>query len=108
MLRQLVIWGEVEVPPFDIRSYIDLITDFVGGRLSAGEFESRYLTKFTNDPSDDIGETFLILDRLFADVDEYNENPELRGVHGIDEFTLRERSKTALDQLKLLEKKGNG
>lgn len=58
--------------------YKELISKFVDREISASEFESCYLTLFKSDRSKVGGEKFNILDRLFADVDAFEADPELR------------------------------
>ena len=58
--------------------YKQLISKFVDREISASEFESCYLALFKSDRSKVGGEKFNILDRLFADVDAFEADPELR------------------------------
>lgn len=50
--------------------YAQLISSFIDRKISAREFESRYLKLFKNDQDQVRSREFDILDRLFADVDE--------------------------------------
>lgn len=80
--------------------YEPIIRQFVDGQLSAQNFESAFLTHFTNDRHQVIGEEFDVLDGLFADVDEYVSEPELREtVGGIDADELRARARSAYTRL---------
>jgi Bacterial self-protective colicin-like immunity len=58
--------------------YRQLISRFINREISAPEFESSYLALFKSDKSKVGGEKFNVLDRLFADVDAYEADPELR------------------------------
>jgi self-protective colicin-like immunity protein len=58
--------------------YKHLIFAFINREISAPEFESRYLTMFKSDKNKVSGEKFNVLDKLFADVDAYEADPELR------------------------------
>jgi Bacterial self-protective colicin-like immunity len=58
--------------------YKQLISRFVDGEISASEFEGCYLALFKSDTSKVGGEKFNILDKLFADVDAFEADPELR------------------------------
>ena len=58
--------------------YKPLISKFINKEISASEFESCYIALFKRDKSKVGGEKFDILDRLFADVDAYEADPELR------------------------------
>jgi hypothetical protein len=61
----------------DLVGYADLIDSFVSGALTGPQFESAYLQTFKNDPVRHGERAFLILDRLFSDVDEYFDDPDL-------------------------------
>lgn len=83
-----------------IAKYAGVITDFVKHKVSAEEFETRYLKLFKHDDDQVPGPEFDVLDRLFADVDDYVADPELRrAVRGIDEEELRTRAKAAYHRL---------
>ena len=82
-----------------IGPYLEMISDFVSGRISASEFEIAYLERFKNESSILPEQAFLILDGLFADVDAYCADPELRDADELDEEQLRDRCKLALEKL---------
>jgi hypothetical protein len=70
--------------------YAPLISSFIDRKISAQEFESRYLKLFKNDQDQIRSREFDILDRLFADVDEYTADPDLRKrAGGLDDEELR-------------------
>jgi len=79
----------------DISRYIRLIEEFVGGDISAPEFERRYLTLFKSDDSASPEPIFLILDRLFSDVDSYCSDPSIRDGEDLDDEALRECAEAA-------------
>ncbi len=85
----------------DLQFLIVLIRDFVEHRISADEFESRYLTAFkagTGDVADD--DIFETLDGLFADVDAYVADPTLRtDPEDLDEEQLRACAARVLEKL---------
>jgi Bacterial self-protective colicin-like immunity len=58
--------------------YKQLISKFIDREISASEFENSYLALFKSDRRKVAGEKFNILDRLFADVDAFEGDPELR------------------------------
>lgn len=58
--------------------YKQLILNFINQEISATEFEKSYLLLFKSDRSKVGGEKFNILDKLFADVDAFVDDPELR------------------------------
>ncbi|WP_082973438.1 colicin immunity domain-containing protein [Mycobacterium sp. E2327] len=81
--------------------YAPLIASFVDHQISAREFESRYLTLFKNDRDQVRSREFNILDRLFADVDEYTADPDLRRrVGGLDDQELRTCAREAYRKLR--------
>lgn len=81
--------------------YKRLISGFINNEISAPEFENRYLVLFKGDKSKVGGQKFDILDRLFADVDAYEADPELRKqVHGaIDDKELLSCARAAYQKL---------
>lgn len=74
----------------EIKEYIALIDAFVRGKIQPGIFEKEYLKLFKNDNirSD---EEFVILDKIFADVDAFCNEPELCDEDDIDEYELKQR-----------------
>jgi hypothetical protein len=82
---------------------VELIESFVEGRANAEEFERAYLTLFKNDATMWREPEFGVLDRLFADVDAFCADPELRDAGDLDEGQLRQRSEVALRGLKALQ-----
>lgn len=73
---------------------------FVIGEVSADEFEATYLSRFKDDPDQVVGDEFDILDALFADVDEYVSDPNLRkNTDGISGEELRDRAREAYARL---------
>jgi len=83
-----------------LQNYRDVIRRFVIGDISADEFETDYLTRFKDDPNQVIGEEFDILDRLFADVDDYVSDPTVReSAGGISGEELRARARDAYTRL---------
>lgn len=74
--------------------YRDLIRGFSIGELAPNTFQAEYLTRFKNDPDQVIGREFDVLDELFADADDYVEDPTLRAeTGGIDGDELRQRAR---------------
>lgn len=86
----------------EVLPYIHLISSFVEGKISANEFESQYLKLYKNDPTPWSEELFSVLDGLFADVDAFCPDPDLRDEGDLDEDQLRQRSAAALEKLRSL------
>lgn len=81
--------------------YRQVIFEFINGEMSPPEFERSYLSLFKSDTTKVGGEKFDILDKLFADVDAFVEDPELRDrVYGsIDSEELLDCAREAYRKL---------
>lgn len=86
----------------NLDSYINLISDFLSGKISAKCFECTYLKLFKEEKGERSELEFPILNALFLDVDEFCSDPELRDEHDIGEEELKNRCKIALEELKKL------
>lgn len=76
-----------------LNNYRELIRQFTSGQMSADSFAALYTTRFKSDPDQVVGDEFDVLDRLFADVDDYVGDPALRKeTRGIDGEELRART----------------
>jgi hypothetical protein len=89
-----------------LRPYVELLESFLQDRVDANAFERAYLDLFTEDETDWPENEFLVLDELFADVDAFCDDPDLRDPGDLDETQLRERVRVALDKLTVLERGG--
>ena len=81
------------------QKYSGMIEDLLEGRLTATEFETQYLLSFKQEPESLRDDIFLILDRLFGDVDAFCSDASLRGKDDLDEGQLRQRAREALAAL---------
>lgn len=88
---------------FKLKPYIELLENFLSGKITAHDFEGAYLDLFKNDATEWSEDEFAVLDELFADVDAFCEDPELRDERDLDENELRQKCGTALKKLKSLE-----
>lgn len=79
--------------------YVELLEEFVGSFVSALEFERRYLRLFKNEERVLPESLFRVLDGLFADVDAFCPDSELRDEHDLSEEQLRARCAEALGRL---------
>ena len=80
--------------------YQALISSFLSREISASQFERKYLDTFQSEQVS-LGESaFNILNKLFADVDAFCPDPELRDESDIDEDQLRARCSEAICKLK--------
>lgn len=79
--------------------YIHLMKSFIENKIDANEFERSYLLMFKNDTSSWAEAEYEDLNNLFAEVDAFCADPELRGENDIDEDQLREAVKTTLATL---------
>ena len=85
-----------------INSYIELLSEFLSGRMGVLDFQRAYLSKFKMETSRFDDSTFDLLDALFGDVDAYTsdqalltENPS----YYLDEDGLRNRVSQVLNDL---------
>lgn len=79
---------------------MNLISSFVKGEITTTDFESKYLALFKNDPALGPDEVFLVLNKLFTDVDAFCDNPDLRDEDDLNEEQLRQCSVDALEKLR--------
>ncbi len=84
------------------RPYTEMIRAFLDGRMSPREFSAAYFARFQDETDPFTEPEFQTLDRLFADLDAYCDDPDLRDEGDIDEDELRECSRRALDKLSAL------
>jgi hypothetical protein len=61
-----------------IAPYEDLLADFVAGRATVGDFQTRYLEAYLALDTDYDFEIFKVVDGFFAYVDSYVDDPALR------------------------------
>lgn len=90
---------EVGGDRYRVRPYVDLIDQFLSGGCSAIEFETEYLRVFTDDDAERPDKVFRVLDRLFAEVDAFVADPELRDEGDLDEEGLRAAASDARTRL---------
>ena len=83
------------MPSPQSQKYTDLIRSFLDGRMSAQEFEATYLAMFAAEPAFLPEGEFLILDKLFADVEAFVSDTTLIGPNDLDEQQLRAESEEA-------------
>jgi hypothetical protein len=92
----------------NIARYIELIESFQSGLIDAARFEREFLQLFKNDEAsvDYSAAAVDILDELFAAVDEYCSDPNLRSQlpKSLDEEELRLAANLASERLRKLPK----
>lgn len=79
--------------------YRNLLSSFVIGNISATEFESQYFSLYKNETTLFPDQQFLILDKLFADIDAFVADPDLRDEDDLDERELQNHCLIALQKL---------
>lgn len=79
--------------------YVTLIRQFLDHRMSAEDFERRYLDLFKNETAGMTVTEFSQLDRLFSAVDAFCPDPSLRSEGDLDEDQLREAAQSTLTAL---------
>jgi hypothetical protein len=81
--------------------YIELLAAFVEqGSLDVSTFEKRFLELFKGDETMFPDEEFLVLDKLFGDVDVFEADPGLRDEDHLDEHGLRASATATLMKLR--------
>ncbi len=83
------------MPAYERETYRHLIRCFLKQEMSADDFERHYLATFKTDNGERREEEFLILDRLFAEVDAYCGDASIRAEDDLDEQQLRECARGA-------------
>jgi hypothetical protein len=79
--------------------YVHLMKSFVENEIDASEFERRYLSLFKSDTNSWTEAEYESLNHLFAEVDAFCADPELRDENDIDEEQLKEATKMTLKRL---------
>lgn len=84
--------------------YLALLDAFASGQVPAPAFEEQYLARYKADPFLWSEPVFDVLDRLFADVDAYVADDDLRDAEDgdLDDAGLLAAARTALDRLRAL------
>jgi hypothetical protein len=85
-----------------INEYLSLIKAFISGAIKVLEFETKYLELFKSDECIREEAVFLVLDKLFSDVDIFCADPSIRKPNDLDEEGLIQAATYAYDQLKEL------
>lgn len=99
-------WWEQEKWTAGLAPYAILMRAFLENRLTGPEFELLYLDLFKSDGQIRPKEIFDVLDGLFADVDDYCPDEDLRKqVGGLDDAQLRERVRSAEERLEMTGRK---
>jgi Bacterial self-protective colicin-like immunity len=98
-------WWEHEKWPSDLVPYAILIRAFLEERLTSREFRALFFALFKSDEKSRPQAIFDILDGLFADIDSYVYDHDLRRrIGGLNEQQLRERVREAENRLAAISK----
>ncbi len=84
----------------NLDEYLNLIWEFITGTSTVSQFETKYLELFKSDETIRDEKIFLILDRLFSDIDVYDSDPTIRGPDGLDDEGLKKAAHSAYVKLK--------
>jgi hypothetical protein len=96
-------WWEEERWRRDLYEYVVILRAFLDDHLSGDEFELLYLALFKADSTDRPEPIYVVLETLFEEVDDYHPDERVRQeVGGIDQIELKNRARSALDQLQKL------
>ena len=79
--------------------YLHLMKSFVENKIDAKEFEGRYLSMFKSDTNSWTEAEYENLNSLFAEVDAFCADPQLRDENDIDEEQLKEATRMTLMKL---------
>lgn len=87
-----------------VAPYLALLDDFVSTGLTASAFEQQFLERYKADPFLWSEPVFAVLDRMFADVDAYVADDDLRDPDDgdLDDDALRACARAALESLRAL------
>ncbi|MBF6547026.1 colicin immunity domain-containing protein [Nocardia brasiliensis] len=86
--------------PQGLARYEDILRRFISGEIDAPRFESEYLTAFKSENTRFGPPVFDVLDALFADVDDYVADAQLRAeAGGLDDEQLRQRASATYRRL---------
>ncbi|AFU02902.1 colicin immunity domain-containing protein [Nocardia brasiliensis] len=86
--------------PQGLTLYEDILRRFISGEIDAPTFESEYLTTFKSEKTRFGPPVFDLLDALFADVDDYVADAQLRAeAGGLDDEQLRQRASATYRRL---------
>ncbi len=88
----------------ELKDYFSLLELFQSGRITAQEFETRYLQLFKSDNRLFPEAIFEVLNGLFSDVDAFVADPKPRRLNDLDDKQLLASSLVAYDRLVLLTK----
>lgn len=76
-----------------------LIQEFVSGSLTANQFETEYLDLFKSDETIWEEKIFLVLDKLFSDVDSFCAESSIRISGDLNEADLRDMARDAYEKI---------
>lgn len=82
-----------------IERYMFLMQEFVGGSLTANQFETEYLDLFKSDETIWEEKVFLVLDKLFSDVDSFCAESSIRRSGDLNEADLRDAARDAYEKI---------
>jgi hypothetical protein len=82
-----------------LQGYQALLDDLISGRISPVQFESKYLQRFKSETITFPVFVFMVLDRLFADVDAYCAGSSIRDPGDLGDSELIASTKRASFEL---------
>ena len=87
-----------------LEPYLDLVTALVDRRMDTGTFQRLYTERYLADDTMWSDAEFLVLEKLHAEADDFEADPDLRAqmTHSLDESELRQRAAEALHQVRKL------
>lgn len=91
-----------DMPSHALTEYVHLLEKCSTGQISAIEFEREFLTLFKGHTTIRPEAEFLILDKLFASVDAFCSDLEIRDEDDLNEEDLRQECREAVKAIKEL------
>jgi hypothetical protein len=85
-----------------VTPYLELIDKFVGREIDAPHFEDAFLSAYKADGFSWSDDTFDVLDELFADVDAFVADNDLRDHRDLDASGLLQAARQAAQRLRAL------
>ena len=86
-----------------LNGYTELISNFLEGNLSAGQFSDSFVQRFKSDSGPINEELFLLLDEMFGDAESFTLNPVLlrenQGFY-VDEAGLQAKARDILERVR--------
>jgi hypothetical protein len=85
-----------------VQGFVDLVQRLLSRELTPSDFEHEFFRRWGQDRTTRSPEVFAVLERFFFVVEDYVDDPELRGAGDLDEDQLRAGAQRFLDEVAAL------